>query len=305
MALYYFCGLDFLGNMWYSAVIMTNPTKIVVLSDLHNREFCAKDLFRKIGLMDEKGGRADGFHVIQIGDLLSLGYNEQEAEFLKWVRPFIDTQLVGNHDVMAFTPYPDYMEFVGWDQRDLVATQMVRDEFMKARRENDPNMWIAATYVGDWLVTHAGASIAVQKELKMEGWDGTAKDAARLLNEMWIDHIENQTPDPIFTGTGAHNGGIFWHRIEYLRAEYRAQHVNSIVGHSPYATKWAPPAIQNRDKNLIDIDTPGSCCALITEDDGKTWDIVTSDYEVKYGEKRNSGAVYPWENAIKVPRRLI
>ena len=39
-----------------------------------------------------------------------------------------------------------------------------------------------------------------------------------------------------------------------------------------------------------------------------TWnalDIVTSDYEVKYGEKRNSGAVYPWENAIKVPRRLI
>ena len=279
--------------------------KTVVFSDMHGRDFVVKDLFRKIGLMDSEGNRVDGFKTIQIGDLVSLGYAEQEAEFLKWVRPFIDIQIVGNHDVMAFTPYPDYMEFVGWDQRDVVAEQMVRTEFMKARRENDPNMWIAATHVGDWLITHAGASIAVQKELKKEGWDGTAKDAARLLNEMWIDHIENKTPDPIFIGTGEHNGGIFWLRMNYLRAGYRACHMPQIIGHTPFDQnpKFAPPTIQNKDKNLIGIDTPGSCCALITEDDGKTWDIVTSDYEIRFWEER--GKVCEWDKAIKDIRPLI
>ena len=81
--------------------------KTIVLSDIHNREFVVKDLFRKIGLMDDQGNRADGFHVIQLGDLLSLGYGEQEAEFLKWIRPFIDVQLVGNHEYPSIGPYPD------------------------------------------------------------------------------------------------------------------------------------------------------------------------------------------------------
>ena len=287
--------------VWYSVVMDKNtPHTTVVFSDMHNRDFVVKDLFRKIGLMDEDGKRADGFRTIQLGDLLSLGYGEQEAEFLKWVRPFIDEQLVGNHELPAFTPYSDYVEFVGWDKRDIVAEQLVRAEFTKARMEDDPSLWVAATNVGKWLITHAGASVAVQKEMLKEGWDGTAVDAADYLNDLWLDHIINKTPDPIIIGTGQQNGGIFWHRIQYLRAGYCEKHVPQIVGHTPFDhnQKFSPPSVQNRDGNLVCIDTPGSCCAMITKDDGETWDIVTSDYETKYGNERQRGEVFGWDKAI-------
>ena len=271
-------------------------TKTIVLSDLHNREFVVRDLFSKIGIMDSEGNPnlQPGERVIQIGDLLSLGYGEQEAEFLKWVRPFITEQLVGNHELPAFTPYADYVEFVGWDQRDIVAEQMVRAEFLKAQQELDPNMWKAATHVGKWLITHAGASVAVQKELAKDGWDGTASDAADRLNNLFIDHIANRTPDPIIIGTDEAQGGIFWVRIQQLRAGYLAQHVPQIVGHTPYDSnpKFQPPALQNKDKNLWAIDTPGDCCALVTEDDGETWEVFRSDYEVRYGRGRQRGQVY-------------
>ena len=275
-------------------------TKTVVFSDMHGREFVVKDLFRKIGLMDAEGNRAPGFKTIQIGDLLSLGYGEQEAQFLSWIREgnFIDISLCGNHEYPSIGPYPDQMTFVGYEDRDIVAEQMIRSEFNKARMEDDPNMWVAATYVGDWLITHAGASIQVQKEL---GIGKTAKEYAEQLNEMWIDHIVNKTPDPIFINPADHTGGIFWHRLQYLRAGYRAQHVPQIVGHSgwDHNKKFSPPAYQNADKNLIAIDTPGSCCALITEDDGENWDIVTSDYEVHYGQGRRGQAPTEWQDAIR------
>jgi hypothetical protein len=266
--------------------------KKVVISDTHNREFIVKDLFRKIGLMDDDGNRVDGFHVIQLGDLLSLGYNEQEAEYLKWVRPWIDTQLTGNHEYPALGPYSSQMEFVGWEHRDIVAEQMVRHEHNLARMNNDPNMWVPTTYVGDWLISHAGITPYVQKELKKEGWDGTAKEASRIINEMWVDHVTNQTPEPIFIGTASHTGGLFWVRIEYLRAGYRDVHVPQIVGHTPQKE----PGLQNKDGNLYCIDTQGDCCALVTEDDGKTWDMVRSDYELRWWEnpngQRNGGPIY-------------
>lgn len=279
---------------------MTTPHTTVVFSDMHNRQLVVQNLFEKIGLITPEGERVPGFKTIQLGDLLSLGYGEQEAEFLKWVRPFIDVQLVGNHELPAISPYSDYVSFVGWDQRDIVAEQMMRAEFTKAQMEGDPNLWTAATNVGKWLITHAGASVAVQKELKADGWDGTAAHAATMLNNLFQEHITEKSPDPIIIGTGQQNGGIFWHRIPYLRAGYRDVHVPQIVGHTPYDhnQKFCPPAVQNRDGNLVCIDTPGSCCAMLTQDDGETWQIVTSDFEVKYGNQRERGGIFDNPRAI-------
>ncbi len=276
---------------------ISTPHTTVVFSDMHNRQLVVQNLFEKIGLITPEGARAPGFHTIQLGDLLSLGYGEQEAEFLKWVRPFIDVQLVGNHELPAISPYPDYVAFVGWENRDIVAEQMMRAEFMQAQRDLNPDLWCAATHVGKWLITHAGASIAVQKEL---GLGKSAEDYAIELNNLFIDHIANKSPDPIIIGTGQQNGGIFWHRIQYLRAGYRAQHVPQIVGHthSDHNAKFSPPSPQNRDGNLMCIDTPGSCCAMLTQDDGETWQIVTSDYEVKYGSQRERGGIFDYERAI-------
>jgi len=280
-------------------------SKTVVFGDMHNRDYIVRDLFRQIGLMDDEGNRAEGFHTIQLGDLLSLGYGEQEAEFLKWVRPFIDVQLIGNHELPVFTPYPENVLFWGWDDRDRVAEQMVRSEHRVARMHDDPNLWVPATHVGDWLITHAGLSVQGQKEL---GIGKTAKEYATILNEMWTEHITERTAEPIFLSAAQHVGGIFWIRLEYLRAGYRKDvHVPQIVGHTGFDhnQKFAPPALQNRDGNLIGIDTPGSCCALITEDGGKTWDMVTSRYETSYGDNRERGKVFEWKNATKVPTKLV
>lgn len=266
--------------------------KKVIFGDMHNREFVVKDLFHKIGLMDSEGNRAEGFHTIQLGDLLSLGYGEQEAAFRRWVKPFIDEQLIGNHELPAFTHYPNLVEFWGWDRRDTIAESMVRSEHTAGWMGDDiPDLWKPATHVGDWLITHAGLSIRGQKEL---GVGKTAKEYADALNDLWRQHLEDRDADPLFLSTGQHNGGIFWIRIEYLRAGYRDVHVPQIVGHTPFDhnKKFQPPALQNKDGNLWCIDSPGSCVAMITEDDGKTWEKVISDYEVKYGEERNRGVVY-------------
>lgn len=265
--------------------------KTIVLSDMHNRMACARDLFQKIGLMDEDGERVDGFHVIQLGDLLSLGYGEQEVEFLEWVRPFIDEQLIGNHELPALVHRPDLVKFVGWEDRDIVAEQMVRSEFRQAYTQSeDSNLWKAATHVGKWLITHAGASHMVLSELEVE--DKTARAIAHTLNDLFDDMIMTNKIDPIFYHAGASDGGIFWLRLQYLRAGYRSCHIPQIVGHTPYMDKMCPPSIQNKDGNLWAIDTPGSIAALITEDDGETWELIQSDYEYKYGDKRERGKVY-------------
>ncbi len=268
------------------------PHTKIVFGDMHNRYHVVRNLFKKLGLIDDDGNRVPGFYTVQLGDLVSLGYGEQETEFLRWVRPFIDVQLIGNHELPAIGPYPDYVAFQGWDERDIVAEQMVRAEWRKAQMEFNPDLWCAATSIGDWLITHAGASVAVLKELNAIG--KSAEEIALQLNNEWIDHLAERTPDPIFIGTGQSTGGIFWHRIQYLRAGYLKMHVPQIVGHTPFDhnKKYNPPALQNKDGNLWCIDTAGSCCALITQDDGKTWEPVLSDYEVFYGEGRVRGATY-------------
>ena len=269
--------------------------KTVVFGDMHNRDYCVKDLFRKIGLMDDKGERVEGFHTIQAGDLLSLGYGEQEAEFLKWVRPFIDEQLIGNHELPAFTPYSHTVQFVGWEDRDIVAEQMIRSEFMRG----EPNLWKAATNVGKWLIVHAGASIQVQKELGLIGKD--AEHCAKVLNDVWEDHLSGRIPDPVILNASQSHGGIFWVRLEYLRAGYMENHVPQIVGHTGFDRnrKLSPPYWQNKARNLIGLDTPASVACLITEDEGESWDIVTSDYQLEYNMDRLQNGVQEWQDAIR------
>ena len=266
-------------------------TITAIFGDMHNREVVVRDLFDKIGLIDSNGNRNPGFHTIQLGDLLSLGYGEQEAEFLKWVRQFIDEQLIGNHELPFFTSYPDLVAFQGMEARDIVAEQMIRSEFNKAYMlEEEPNLWKAATHVGKWLITHAGLSVALQRdELKVIGKD--AEYIANLLNTEWRKCVEDRSADPLFLHAGEHNGGIFWHRLNYLRAGYQSCHVPQIVGHTPWADKMCPPAIQNKDSNLWCIDTPGGCAVLLTEDDGETFELVQSDYEVLYGAGRVRGTI--------------
>lgn len=273
----------------------TNVHTEIVFGDMHNREFVVRDLFEKVGLIDADGNRAPGFKTYQLGDRLSLGYGEQEAEFNKWVDPFIDVQLVGNHEYPAIGPYASLMEFVGWEDRDRVAEQMVRRDVMQ-----DLNSWKLATHVGPWLITHAGLTPRAQKEL---GKGKTAAEYAADLNELWVEHLQEQTPDVIIVDTMEYGNGVLWNRLPHLRAGYTATHVPQIVGHTPFDRnpKFQPPCLQNRDGNLWALDTPGSCAALVTTDGGETLELVQSDYETKYGAGRVRGEVFRIDTGDPVP----
>jgi hypothetical protein len=265
---------------------MTDTTHIV-FGDMHNREYVVRDLFNKVGLIDAHGNRVPGFNTVQLGDRLSLGYGEQEASFNEWVDPFIDTQLVGNHEYPAIGPMGFLMEFVGWEDRDRVAEQQVRRDAMA-----DPMRWRLAHNVGPWLITHAGLTPAAQKEL---GAGQTAAEYAEALNDLWLKHLTERDPDPLIIDARENGVGVLWNRLTYLRAGYRADsHVPQIVGHTPFDPnpKFQPPCVQNRDENLWAIDTPGSCAALVSTDEGQTWDLVQSDYEVRYDGNRAPTDVY-------------
>jgi len=273
--------------------------KAVVFGDLHSRRFKCEELFKSIGLMAEDGTRNEGFHVISLGDVVSLGYDEQECDFLHFVEPFIDEWLLGNHEVPAIW-WNGELDFMGWDMdpwhgwhigRDREAEQLVRAKFMRGEYKT-------ATTLGKWLITHAGVSIRHQK--KNEFNKMSVEDVATRLNSMFLECLEERKNIPVISDCGQHTGGIFWLRPEYLTPGYNLQnHLPQIIGH----TGNVGPCLYGDAVWLID--TPGDritrdkggVCALVTEDNGENFDVHwvkagTNEVVVNEFFKRRTGAPY-------------
>jgi hypothetical protein len=73
-------------------------------------------------------------------------------------------------------------------------------------------------------------------------------------------------------------GGIFWCDIRDLRQPYQSgikNVVSQICGHSSYAQR--EEGYPQFADNLWCIDTRGSVSALVTEDDGKSFEWIMSD----------------------------
>jgi hypothetical protein len=86
-----------------------------------------------------------------VGDILSLGYGEQEISFFNWVWDFIDVACLGNHEYPAINS-DNRILFSGWDGRDVAAEHKVRSQW------NQQEKWVAAASVGDWLITRGTGS---------------------------------------------------------------------------------------------------------------------------------------------------
>ncbi len=268
--------------------------KKVILSDLHARLDKTREALDETGAITIRSGdpmtdvRNHDVHVIQIGDAVSLGYDEKEADFYRWwtevAQP--DEELLGNHEAPAvhYDPWPldfdgywsraemeakyataewmpaelrDYKYEIG---RDLEATAMVQRRFREGKYK-------IATSVGEWLVTHAGVSPRYQK---MHHYKGVpVAEIAADLNGRFERCQRLHTPDDVITHTGENRGGILWLRFNYLKMNYKVEHhIPQIVGHSslngPDLTR----------KNLWCIDNKAGVYALVTEDEGKTFESV-------------------------------
>jgi len=254
--------------------------KTVIVGDMHNRLEAVTSLFLRIGIIDENGNRNPGFHVIQMGDRLSLGYFEQEAEFYQRVDPWIDVQLLGNHEYPFVAQNPNDVMFGGAENRDYVAEQMLRRDYFLGK-------WQMVTSVGKWLITHAGLHPAWMTIGPLVHCN-TASDYAETLEMMFEDFREvpaNQTSEhpywPVFNAIGQQRsssnfgpkyGGIVWNDIADLKPAYEEQTgVPQICGHSSYCDT----GLQTPD--LWCLDTKGGCAALVTSDDGETFELFIEE----------------------------
>lgn len=286
---------------------MTNSLTTVILGDLHNRLNRTRKVLSVIGVLTPhpfdpmRDIRNPGFKLVQLGDAVSLGYDEEEAYFLKWFYRVVltdtDVTLIGNHELPAIFHDPESIMFYGYlpevDERGKQVYRLGADpaaRHLVVSRYNEGKLK-AATHVGKWLVTHAGVAVRYQKAHQYR--DVPAELIAEDLNRRFQWCQDNYKYDDVISNASSHQGGIFWLRFEYLAGGYHEVHVPQIVGHSGYfGAKYHSP-------NLWNIDTPGptkrearamlaagndgltrknlgGVFALVTKDEGETFETYYS-----------------------------
>lgn len=203
--------------------------------------------------MADDGSRNPGFRVVQLGDAVSLGYDEVEAEFYTWLGEWVDTWCIGNHEAPALW-FNDHHTHMGWDAdrwhgwhtgRDREAERLVRQRFMQGG-------YLAATSIGPWLITHAGVLPRFQRQYDMLG--KTAEENARFLNEEFERAMLGREAPALLQGEDS----IFWVRIWELAQGYRSsgpesRFVPQLVGHTPSRDYAPQELVKNR---LWCIDSP-------------------------------------------------
>ena len=229
----------------------------------------------------DKWVRVKNTRVTQVGDLLSLGYNEQEAEFMKFAWDFLDVKCLGNHEAPAIYPVHARIEFSGWHHRDRIAEQMVRSK-------HNAGEYVIAHSVGDWLVTHAGLHPVLAESAGIDITD-SAEKIAEQLNTLWVSNPMHEVFVAIGYNRGGYHayGGVLWNDLFDLDKAYaeNPNYVPQICGHSSYAdTGMYHP-------HLWCIDTKGSVAALVTDDDGETFELIESDWIYHYGDSRERGSI--------------
>lgn len=107
----------------------------IISGDLHARWKPARQLFERVGLIacptDDPFDdiRQPGFRHVQLGDAVSLGYGEIEAEFYRWLMTIVgvDDALLGNHELPAVWWHPNAVMFHGYYDRDEIRAEADSD----------------------------------------------------------------------------------------------------------------------------------------------------------------------------------
>lgn len=187
----------------------------LVIGDVHARPHALEALLRAVGAVDDRGRRASGWWVVQVGDLLDRRVApETNLATARVAQQLVDVVLAGNHERSMLgdrgCPHGAALAALavhGWPQ--------------------------AAAANGDWLITHAGVHPSLAA-----GLPGEADDAAVEVNDRWNRRGPERDEDPLLSWVGPCRGGrdpfggIFWlHTAEWPRDE--AAPWGQIAGHVP------------------------------------------------------------------------
>lgn len=207
----------------------------VIIGDIHARWDTFRALLEEIGVISITSGdpmkdvRNEGFRIHQLGDALSLGYGEVEANFYRYFWHIInddDVILLGNHELPVVWPNWS-MDFHGWDERDSEAEMMVKEKWGEHRL-------VAASSVGDWLLTHAGLIPRYQRPYREEG--ASMGEVAQHLHKLLLEDISDNARAQLggaITGMDGMMGGIFWVRPQGHMNMEPGLHFKQMFGHTP------------------------------------------------------------------------
>lgn len=241
-----------------------------MLGDVQGEHDAFFDALAEAGADRVNGNPDDGCHIIQVGDLLHLGADIAEYDFMLEAENIIDEQLIGNHEFQALGG-PLTNSYFDCDKK---AANLLPVRVRMGK-------WKAATSVGDWLITHAGLHPFFQEEL-IEQNDGeplNASEFAHAINERFANYRATKKNSYLYDGLFdaidsmrggyGNQGGIFWAHITYLVALYSANDadtfVKQIVGHSPVTF---PKQVH---EDIWDVDCGRGVGMLVSEDNGETW----------------------------------
>lgn len=234
---------------------------ILILGDLHGRKAKVEAVLKQAGVLADDGTRNEGFHVIQLGDAVSLGYHEEEYDFFIWLHKFVDEWILGNHEAPAFWPNHD-LDFSGFEYRDEECAIVVRKKF-----ENGD--YKAATSVGEWIISHAGIESKYSIPYGYHNLYPT-EIVADIHDRFTKASKAEGWPDALISG----GQGLLWIRIGALEFDYLLGRnpLKQIVGHTP---SGGPKLYHDK---LYCIDSPpvhhhihGGVVGLLTSDNGKTF----------------------------------
>lgn len=248
--------------------------KRIVVGDVHGNEPRFMELMDKLEVPASVADRQEkGIEVIQLGDFLNLGYGQLEVDFYEACRMYVDIVLIGNHELPEVAPNPQRVRFLGYEGRDMDAAKLYMDDFDNGRVHG------CAYAVGDWLITHAGVSKSRLGDfIDIERPARVIADELNVRFSNWVNKGEPEMGDfSIFEDQGS----IFWCRglnYEYIDNNFHNP-LKQIIGHTPQVQAGTPQSYVCESGRFFIIDIgakvslDNGIAALVTEDDGETWEL--------------------------------
>jgi len=209
----------------------------IVVGDLHGDLEGLRTLLAQLGVIDRYNRRCDGFHIVQLGDLVHAGHNEQlsDRQMLEEVleRGWLDEVLCGNHELWPAFHLPSGR----WEGMTDPPDQKVVELLQQLRRRGGLT---AASAVDGWLLTHAGLHPLYQKRVPA-GLRMTAVDLATYLCAAFEARIRDRSGRDVFDAVGPVRsggrdplaGGIFWADAYEMATAKSRNRVPQIFGHTP------------------------------------------------------------------------
>lgn len=205
----------------------------VVVGDVHGDPLLI-DLLQKIGVINSRGERAEGFHVVQIGDLAHFGHRVHtgDTQVLELALRAFDQVLLGNHEAW-FAHRMNAGKFAGMHDQLYPETEQALQRLVRAGH------YQPAAELDGWVITHAGVH-----PVHAEGLPVDPALAAAAINQRFAHYLQSSRPfTPMFDAVGPARGGngrsgpggMLWLDLSELTPYTPNFPWPQIVGHTPQA----------------------------------------------------------------------